>query len=74
VIGDWLRGKPVGVFRTGSSVANSPRYQVMPGKGVKSYETPGDQEGKQGQEDFMVLVDGFPLIMRQFSSLRRGDC
>jgi len=48
VIGDWLRGKPVGVFRTGSSVANSPRYQVMPGKGVKSYETPGDQEGKQG--------------------------
>jgi hypothetical protein len=33
----------------------------MPREGVKSYETPGRQEGKQRKKGFVVLVDGFPL-------------
>jgi hypothetical protein len=33
----------------------------MPGKGVKSHETPSHQEGKQGQEDSVVLVVYWPL-------------
>jgi len=34
----------------------------MPGKVVKPYETPGDQEGKQGgQENLVVLVVCFPV-------------
>ena len=54
-------------------MSRSTRNPVLPRKGVKPYETPGRQEGKQGgQENSVVLVVSLHIKLTNLVNYVRG--